>query len=99
MRIASCALLRFSFYASNTFKMQFVIVVDDEARENEGDLIMSASMVTPEAMAFIVKHGTGIVCVAMKGDRLEKLDLPLMVSREENEEKLSTAFTVSVVRA
>ncbi|KAF3788461.1 Bifunctional riboflavin biosynthesis protein [Nymphaea thermarum] len=77
-------------------KMQFVIVVDDEARENEGDLIMSASMVTPEAMAFIVKHGTGIVCVAMKGDRLEKLDLPLMVSRDENEEKLSTAFTVSV---
>ncbi|XP_031492576.1 bifunctional riboflavin biosynthesis protein RIBA 1, chloroplastic-like [Nymphaea colorata] len=75
---------------------KFVIVVDDEARENEGDLIMSASMVTPEAMAFIVKHGTGIVCVAMKGDRLEKLDLPLMVSREENEEKLSTAFTVSV---
>ncbi|KAF3788462.1 hypothetical protein EJ110_NYTH08720 [Nymphaea thermarum] len=77
-------------------KMQFVIVVDDEGRENEGDLIMSASMVTPEAMAFIVKHGTGIVCVAMKGDRLETLDLPLMVSREENEEKLSTAFTVSV---
>ncbi|XP_031497048.1 bifunctional riboflavin biosynthesis protein RIBA 1, chloroplastic-like isoform X2 [Nymphaea colorata] len=75
---------------------KFVIVVDDESRENEGDLIMAASMVTPEAMAFIVKHGTGIVCVAMKGEHLERLDLPLMVSHKENEEKLSTAFTISV---
>jgi hypothetical protein len=72
-----------------------VIVVDDEDRENEGDLIMAASKVTPEAMAFIVKHGTGIVCVSMKGDDLERLQLPLMVT--QNEEKLCTAFTVSVV--
>ncbi|CAN6466909.1 unnamed protein product [Victoria cruziana] len=57
---------------------------------------MAASMVTPAAMAFIVKHGTGIVCVAMKGEHLERLDLPLMVSHKENEEKLSTAFTISV---
>lgn len=71
--------------------------MDDESRENEGDLIMAASMVTPAAMAFIVKHGTGIVCVAMKGEHLERLDLPLMVSHKENEEKLSTAFTISVV--
>ncbi|CAN6466906.1 unnamed protein product [Victoria cruziana] len=75
---------------------KYVIVVDDESRENEGDLIMAASMVTPAAMAFIVKHGTGIVCVAMKGEHLERLDLPLMVSHKENEEKLSTAFTISV---
>ncbi|KAJ0097248.1 hypothetical protein Patl1_28255 [Pistacia atlantica] len=75
---------------------KFVIVVDDEDRENEGDLIMAASLVTPEAMAYIVKHGTGIVCVSMKGEDLERLELPLMVTQRENEEKLRTAFTVSV---
>lgn len=77
--------------------LQMVIVVDDEDRENEGDLIMAASLVTPEAMAFVVKHGTGIVCVSMKGEDLERLELPLMVTRKDNEEKLRTAFTVSVV--
>ncbi|KAJ3676928.1 hypothetical protein LUZ60_002652 [Juncus effusus] len=75
---------------------KYVIVVDDEDRENEGDLIMSASLVTPEAMAFIVRHGTGIVCVSMKEEDLERLQLPLMVTTKENEEKLCTAFTVSV---
>ncbi|KAK6258834.1 DHBP synthase [Theobroma cacao] len=75
---------------------KLVIVVDDEDRENEGDLIMAASLVTPEAMAFIVKHGTGIVCVSMKAEDLERLELPLMVTQKENEEKLCTAFTVSV---
>lgn len=74
-----------------------VVVVDDEDRENEGDLIMAASRVTPEAMAFFVKHGTGIVCVSMKEEDLERLQLPLMVNQRENEEKLLTAFTVSVV--
>ncbi|CAI9287039.1 unnamed protein product [Lactuca saligna] len=75
---------------------KMVVVVDDEDRENEGDLIMAASCVTPEAMAFIVKHGTGIVCVSMKGEDLDRLELPLMVTHKDNEEKLSTAFTVSV---
>lgn len=74
-----------------------MIVVDDESRENEGDLIMAANLVTPEAMAFIVRHGTGIVCVSMKEDDLERLNLPLMVTTKENEEKLCTAFTVTVV--
>lgn len=77
--------------------LQMVVVVDDEDRENEGDLIMAASKVTPEAMAFFVKHGTGIVCVSMNGDDLERLELPLMVASKDNEEKLSTAFTVTVV--
>lgn len=72
-------------------------MVDDEDRENEGDLIMAASMATPEAMAFIVRHGTGIVCVGMKGEDLERLQLPQMVISRDNEEKLRTAFTVSVV--
>ncbi|KAJ6740885.1 GTP CYCLOHYDROLASE II-RELATED [Salix purpurea] len=76
---------------------KLVIVVDDEDRENEGDIIMAASKATPEAMAFIVKHGTGIVCVSMKAEDLERLELPLMVTHKENEEKLCTAFTVSVV--
>ncbi|XP_042505255.1 bifunctional riboflavin biosynthesis protein RIBA 1, chloroplastic-like isoform X3 [Macadamia integrifolia] len=75
---------------------KMVIVVDDEDRENEGDLIMAGSLVTTEAMAFIVKHGTGIVCVSMKAEDLERLQLPLMVTHKENEEKLRTAFTVSV---
>ncbi|KAK0590861.1 hypothetical protein LWI29_032522 [Acer saccharum] len=75
---------------------KLVLVVDDEDRENEGDLIMAAQLATPEAMAFIVKHGTGIVCVSMKGEDLERLNLPLMVSTKENEEKLCTAFTVTV---
>ncbi|XP_052202406.1 bifunctional riboflavin biosynthesis protein RIBA 1, chloroplastic-like [Diospyros lotus] len=75
---------------------KIVVVVDDEDRENEGDLIMAAEMVTPEAMAFFVKHGTGIVCVGMKEEDLERLELPLMVAQKKNDEKLSTAFTVSV---
>lgn len=77
--------------------MQMVVVVDDEDRENEGDLIMAAQLATPEAMAFIVKHGTGIVCVSMKEEDLERLQIPLMVTQKENEEKLCTAFTVTVV--
>uniref|UniRef100_A0A0E0K1E9 GTP cyclohydrolase II domain-containing protein n=1 Tax=Oryza punctata TaxID=4537 RepID=A0A0E0K1E9_ORYPU len=75
---------------------KLVIVVDDESRENEGDLIMAASLVTPEAMAFVVRYGTGIVCVSMKEEDLERLNLPLMVATKENEEKLCTAFTVTV---
>jgi len=77
--------------------MQMVVVVDDEDRENEGDLIMAAQLATPEAMAFIVKHGTGIVCVSMKEEDLDRLELPLMVNSKDNEEKLCTAFTVTVV--
>ncbi|KAK6916149.1 GTP cyclohydrolase II [Dillenia turbinata] len=77
-------------------KGKMVVVVDDEDRENEGDLIMAASLATPEAMAFIVKHGTGIVCVSMMEDDCERLQLPLMVTQKANEEKLCTAFTVSV---
>lgn len=75
---------------------KIIVVVDDENRENEGDLIMAASLVSPQALAFIVKHGTGIVCVSMKGEDLERLQLPLMVTSKENDEKLNTAFTVSV---
>ncbi|XP_060167902.1 bifunctional riboflavin biosynthesis protein RIBA 1, chloroplastic [Lycium barbarum] len=75
---------------------KMVLVTDDEDRENEGDLIMAASKATPEAMAFFVRHGTGIVCVSMVEEDLERLQLPLMVNDKKNEEKLCTAFTVSV---
>ncbi|XP_027335250.1 bifunctional riboflavin biosynthesis protein RIBA 1, chloroplastic-like [Abrus precatorius] len=75
---------------------KMVVVVDDEDRENEGDLIMAAQLATPEAMAFIVKHGTGIVCVSMKEEDLDRLKLPLMVNSKDNDEKLCTAFTVTV---
>ncbi|SMC99577.1 3,4-dihydroxy-2-butanone-4-phosphate synthase [Rhizobium sp. RU36D] len=71
-----------------------IVVVDDEDRENEGDVIVASEAVTPEAIAFMMKHARGLVCVAMEGERLDALDIPLMVPR--NTEFLKTAFTVSV---
>ena len=75
---------------------QFVVVLDDEDRENEGDLIIAADRVTPEAMAFMVEHTSGVVCVGMEGADLDRLRIPLMVSSTENEEAMYTAFTVTV---
>src|SRR6266511_4368647 len=71
-----------------------VIVVDDEDRENEGDLTLAAEKCTPEAIAFIRKYASGVICVPMTAERLEQLDVPQMVAR--NEARLGTAFTVSV---
>ncbi|MBK9178347.1 MAG: bifunctional 3,4-dihydroxy-2-butanone-4-phosphate synthase/GTP cyclohydrolase II [Acidimicrobiales bacterium] len=71
-----------------------VVVVDDEDRENEGDLIMAAEFATPEAIAFFVRHTSGVICVPLTGERCEELDLPLMV--EHNTEAQRTAFTDSV---
>ncbi len=71
-----------------------VVVVDDEDRENEGDIIIASDHVTPETIAFMMKHARGLVCIAMEGDRLDALDIPLMVPN--NTEYLKTAFTVSV---
>ena len=71
-----------------------IIVVDDEDRENEADLVMAAVAVTPEWMSFFVRHTTGIVCAPMVGSRLDELRLPLMT--EANTEAHATAFTVSV---
>lgn len=73
---------------------EFVIVVDDADRENEGDLILGAEMATPERIAFMVKHTSGLICVPMLGERLDELRLPLMVV--ENTDSHRTAFTVSV---
>ena len=73
---------------------RMVIVVDDEDRENEGDLTMAAERIDAEAVAFIRKHASGVICVPMTTERLDQLDIPQMVMR--NEARLGTAFTVSV---
>jgi 3,4-dihydroxy 2-butanone 4-phosphate synthase/GTP cyclohydrolase II len=73
---------------------QMLIVVDDEDRENEGDLTMAASKVTPEAINFMVKHGRGLVCLAMTPERLDQLEVPLEVS--DNSSRRETAFCVSI---
>src|ERR1700724_3483973 len=71
-----------------------VVVVDDEDRENEGDLIMAAEFATPEKIAFFVKHTSGLICAPITAERADELDLPLMVAR--NTESQRTAFTVTV---
>ncbi|HEX2293949.1 MAG TPA: 3,4-dihydroxy-2-butanone-4-phosphate synthase, partial [Actinomycetota bacterium] len=73
---------------------KMVIVVDDQDRENEGDLIFAAEKVTPEHVSFMVRYCSGIICVPMEAARLEELNLPLM--SPENSESMGTAFTISV---
>ena len=73
---------------------KMVIMLDDEDRENEGDLIMAAEKVRPEDINFMATNGRGIICVPMTGDILDRLELPLMV--KNNEDTFHTAWTVSV---
>ena len=73
---------------------KMVIICDDEDRENEGDLSMAASLITPEDINFMATHGRGLICVPMLGQRLEQLRLPMMT--QDNTARLGTAFTVSV---
>ncbi len=73
---------------------KFVIIVDNEDRENEGDLVTAAREVTSETINFMAKHARGLICMPIKGERLDELKIPLMVG--ENTSKFSTAFTVSV---
>ena len=73
---------------------RMLIVVDDEDRENEGDLLMAADKVTPEHVNFMAKHGRGLICVPMTGERLDELSISMMVN--ENTAPLGTAFTVTV---
>lgn len=72
----------------------FVVVVDDEQRENEGDLIIAAEKATDAQIAFMVRYTSGLICLPMTGERLDELDLPLMVT--DNTERHQTAFTVSI---
>jgi 3,4-dihydroxy 2-butanone 4-phosphate synthase/GTP cyclohydrolase II len=73
---------------------RWVIVVDDEDRENEGDLVMAAELATPEAMSFCVRHTSGVICAPITSDRADELDLPLMVP--VSTDPRGTAYTVSV---
>ena len=71
---------------------RMVVVVDDEDRENEGDLTIAAEKVTPEAINFMARHGRGLICLPMTGERLDELRIPLMVQDEENSARFGTAF-------
>jgi 3,4-dihydroxy 2-butanone 4-phosphate synthase/GTP cyclohydrolase II len=75
---------------------EFVVVVDDEDRENEGDLIIAADQMTPDKMAFMIRYTSGVICLPMEGARLDELQLPLMVAGADNTEGQRTAFTISV---
>jgi 3,4-dihydroxy 2-butanone 4-phosphate synthase/GTP cyclohydrolase II len=73
---------------------RMILVVDDEDRENEGDLVMAADRVTPEAVNFMAKYGRGLICTPMEGDRLDELKISMMVN--DNTAPMGTAFTVTV---
>ncbi len=75
-------------------KGKLFILVDDEGRENEGDLVIPASMATPETINFMARYGRGLICLSLTGERVQKLGLPLMAQR--NESRHGTAFTVSI---
>src|SRR5947207_6152806 len=73
---------------------RMIILMDDEDRENEGDLVMAAEKVTPEAIAFMARYARGLICLPMTEEKLDELGLPMMVS--ENTAPLGTAFTASI---
>ena len=73
---------------------RMILVVDDEDRENEGDLVMAADRVSPEAVNFMATHGRGLVCVPLTGERLDELRIEMMVA--DNTAPMGTAFTVTV---
>ena len=71
-----------------------VVVVDDEDRENEGDIVFAASKATPELMAFTIRHSSGVICAPMPGEMLDRLEIPLMTPH--NKDRMRTAYTISV---
>ncbi|EJJ26702.1 3,4-dihydroxy-2-butanone-4-phosphate synthase [Rhizobium sp. CF142] len=73
---------------------EMIVVVDAADRENEGDLLVAADAATPQVIAFMMKHARGLICAPLPAERLDALDIPLMVAR--NTESMQTAFTVSV---
>src|ERR671925_878606 len=73
---------------------RMVIIVDDADRENEGDLMIAAEKVTPAAINFMARHGRGLICLSMTPERLDELEIPLMVS--QNSSRFDTAFCVSI---
>src|SRR3990167_6227069 len=73
---------------------RFVIIIDDEERENEGDITLPAQFVTPEAINFMATHARGLICMPMAAERIGRLGIPMMVGR--NDDHFGTPFTVSV---
>lgn len=77
-------------------KGEMVVLLDDEKRENEGDIIMAAEKVTPQAINFMATHARGLICLAMTAEKCRQLQLPLMVPKEQNTSVHSTNFTISI---
>ncbi len=73
-----------------------VVVRDDDARENEGDLIAAAELITPESITFMARQGCGLICLALSAEQVDHLKLPLMVAADQNSEQQRTAFTLSI---
>src|SRR5215813_5891515 len=73
---------------------RMIIVVDDEDRENEGDLTIAAEKVTPEVINFMARHGRGLICLSMTPERIDELEIPLMVS--QNTSRFETGFCVTI---
>lgn len=78
---------------------RMIILTDDEARENEGDLILPAQFATPEKINFMSIHARGLICLSLQATHVDQLQLPLMVTEEENQTPNKTAFTVSIEAA
>jgi 3,4-dihydroxy 2-butanone 4-phosphate synthase/GTP cyclohydrolase II len=77
-------------------KGRMIILVDDEDRENEGDLVIAAEFATPEAVNFMAKEGRGLICLPLTAERCDQLKLPLMMRHEDNQSRFGTAFTLSI---
>lgn len=75
---------------------KFVILVDDENRENEGDLVIAADAITPEAVNFMAKEARGLICLSMTASQIEKLQIPMMTSKSHQRGATETAFTYSI---
>src|SRR6202049_1083457 len=75
---------------------KMIVVVDDEDRENEGDLTLAAEKITPEIINFMAKYGRGLICLALTEERLGDLQIPLQVSESDNTATRGTAFCVSI---
>lgn len=96
VREAHAAMARVQAALDDIRSGKMVILVDDEDRENEGDLCMAAEMVTPEAINFMITHGRGLVCLSLTEEKLEELDLGMMVPDHLNSSGFGTAFTISI---
>src|SRR5579864_9800169 len=79
-----------------TRRGHMIILMDDEDRENEGDLCMAAEKVTPEAINFMARYGRGLICLTLTEEQVERLELPMMSAPGRNGPPLGTAFTVSI---